>query len=120
MNTIGKHTVTLDDPPPYNDQSRKHSRDDKDEPETHIELTFNSRVSQMLVPYRKTLEEMRHHQTEETSHRARNLSIMLMWSVVDQSLFFNGAEPVSIVALPKPAVNISLLESVLVENQSER
>ncbi|RUS30548.1 hypothetical protein BC938DRAFT_479259 [Jimgerdemannia flammicorona] len=129
------HTVaqlSSDDPPPYNGPSRKRSRDDEDEergePEMHTplapgnfeELTFDPRVGQMLLPYRRILEEMRRHQTEETSKRARHLSVMLMWSVVDQSLFFKGSEPVASVALPRPAVNISLLESVLMENQSER
>ncbi|RGB37157.1 hypothetical protein C1646_781961 [Rhizophagus diaphanus] len=81
------------------------------------ELTFEPHIGTLLLPYRKVLEEMRSHHIKQESQRARHLSHMLKWSVVDHSLF-NGFE--FVISLPRPAINMPLLESVLMENQNKR
>jgi len=59
---------------------------------------------------------MRNHYVEQESQRGRHLSNMLKWSVVDHSLF-NGFE--FVVNLLRPAVNMSLLEPILIENRDK-
>jgi hypothetical protein len=59
---------------------------------------------------------MRNHYVEQESQRGRHLSNMLKWSVVDHFLF-NGFE--FVVNLLRPAVNMSLLEPILIENRDK-
>ncbi|CAG8535224.1 2709_t:CDS:2, partial [Dentiscutata heterogama] len=64
----------------------------------------------------KSFEEMSNHHVEQESQRGRHLSNMLKWSVVDHSLF-NGFK--FVVSLLRPAINISLLEPILMESQNK-
>jgi hypothetical protein len=87
----------------------------KDEDSTIEELSFDLHVAKLLLPYRRVLEEMRNHHVEEELQRARNLSLMLKWSVVEYSLF-KGSK--FCPNLPKPAINMNLLKSVLMETKN--
>src|SRR5581483_9600956 len=69
----------------------------------------------LLLPYRRVLEEMRNHHVEEELQQARNLSLMLKWSVVDY-FWFKGSK--FCPNLSRPAVNMNLLKSVLMETQN--
>ena len=83
---------------------------------TTEELTFDSHIAELLLPYRRILEEMRNHHMEEELQRARHLSLMLKWTVVDCSLF-KGSK--FCPNLHKPAVNMILLESFLMETKNK-
>ncbi|EXX56998.1 hypothetical protein RirG_211090 [Rhizophagus irregularis DAOM 197198w] len=101
---------TPENPPSYDEQSRK--IENEEEPNSTVEeLTFEPHIGTLLFPYRKVLEEMRSHHVEQESQRAQHLSHMLKWSVVDHSLF-NDFEFVI-----RPAINMPLLESVLMETK---
>ncbi|CAG8730097.1 459_t:CDS:2, partial [Funneliformis mosseae] len=90
--------------------------DDIEDEDSSIEkLTFEPHIAKLLLPYRRVLEEMRNHHIEEELQRARNLSLMLKWSVVDHSLF---KRPKFCPNLSRPAVNMNLLKSVLMETQN--
>ncbi|CAG8734852.1 41862_t:CDS:2, partial [Gigaspora margarita] len=60
------------------------------------ELTFDPHIATLLLQYRRVLEEMKNHYVGQESQRGRHLSNML-----------------------KPAVNMSLLEPILMENQNK-
>ncbi|CAG8693660.1 12966_t:CDS:2 [Rhizophagus irregularis] len=111
-----KNERTLEIPPSYDEQSRE-IENEKEPNSTVEELTFEPHIGTLLLPYRKVLEEMRSHHVEQESQRARHLSHMLKWSVVDHSLFNNFE---FVISLPRPAINMSLLEFVLMENQNKR
>jgi len=96
-------------PPAYDDNIK-----DKDST-TAEKLTFDPHVAELLLPYRRVLEEMRNHHVEEELQQARNLSLMLKWSVVDYS-WFKGSK--FCPNLSRPAVNMNLLKSVLMETQN--
>ncbi|CAG8750204.1 9552_t:CDS:2, partial [Funneliformis caledonium] len=86
-----------------------------DEDSSIEKLTFEPHIAKLLLPYRRVLEEMRNHHIEEELQRAQNLSLMLKWSVVDYSLFKG---PKFCPNLSRPAVNMNLLKSVLMETQN--
>ncbi|CAG8535824.1 9221_t:CDS:2 [Ambispora gerdemannii] len=116
-----KNGKRLEDLPSYDEQSHNIEDEDESNSQTYStveELTFDPHIATLLLPYRRVLEEMRNHHIEPESQRARHLSHMLKWSVIDHSLF-NKFE-FDIVSLPRPAVNMSLLESILMENQNKR
>ncbi|RIB21234.1 hypothetical protein C2G38_2140746 [Gigaspora rosea] len=81
------------------------------------ELKFDLHVATLLLPYREILKEIQNHHIEQESQRARQLSHMLKWSVVDHYLF---GEIEIYIDLPIPAINMSLLNSVLLEKQNKR
>lgn len=93
----------------------KQSNSQKKHP-TIEELTFGPHIATLFLQYRRVLEEMKNHYVGQESQRGRHLSNMLKWSVVDHSLF-NGFK--FVVSLLRPAVNMSLLEPILMENQNK-
>ncbi|KAG9302497.1 hypothetical protein G9A89_007201 [Geosiphon pyriformis] len=86
--------------------------------ENHEILLLMLPVTATLLPYRRILEEMRNHHTEEQSQRGRHLSLILTWSVVDWSLF-TGLQSTS-TSLPTPSINVPLLELVLKDSSNEQ
>ncbi|CAG8477322.1 6122_t:CDS:1, partial [Cetraspora pellucida] len=110
-----KNRKHLEDLPAY-DIIQSHNIEDKvSNSQTHPtveELTFDPHIVTLLLQYRRALEEIRNHHVEQESQRGRHLSNILKWSVVDYSLF-NGFK--FVVSLLRPAINMSLLEPILME-----
>ncbi|CAG8726270.1 16321_t:CDS:2, partial [Racocetra persica] len=112
----GKH---LEDPPAYDTIQSHNIEDEVSNSQTHPtveELIFDTHIATLLLQYRRVLEEMRNHYVEQESQRGRHLSNMLKWSVVDHSLF-NGFK--FVVSLLRPAINMSLLEPILMESRNK-
>ncbi|CAG8738545.1 15637_t:CDS:2, partial [Dentiscutata erythropus] len=106
-NTLKIHLLTI------------HIEDEVSNSQTHPtveELIFDTHIATLLLQYRRVLEEMRNHYVEQESQRGRHLSNMLKWSVVDHSLF-NGFK--FVVSLLRPAINMSLLEPILMESRNK-
>ncbi|CAG8638122.1 10429_t:CDS:2 [Acaulospora morrowiae] len=112
----GKH---LEDPPAYDTIQSHNIEDEVSNSQTHPtveEPIFDTHIATLLLQYRRVLEEMRNHYVEQESQRGRHLSNMLKWSVVDHSLF-NGFK--FVVSLLRPAINMSLLEPILMESRNK-